>query len=948
MPLAIDLLGPLRVSLDGRDLDLTAGRLRVLLTLLALSPARPVTLETLATALWADEQPENPRRSIQTYVTRLRNALGGDRIDTEPSGYRLRITPSAVDALRFGQLVDAADSADHAERRRALLTEALGLWRGAPFEDLGSSWLSAVEAPALVERYLAAVVRKADLDLAEGRHEGLVADLRKLTRLHPLHETLWARLLVALARSGRPADALAAYEAVRSHLAEELGTDPGAELKTIYADLLSGAIPGNPPPPKPFHTPHQLPAAAAFFTGRRPEAADLAGIDSDVGPAVTVVNGMAGVGKTALALHVAHQVSSRFPDGQLFVDLHGHSAGQEAVEPARALDGMLRALGVEHGEIPPDLAEKSALFRTCVAGRRILLVLDDAAGEDQVVPLLPGTPESRVIVTSRRRLGSLSSAHRIDVPVLPAGDGLALLRRAVGRRRLAASPSRDLIRLVRMCGGLPLVLLDAAARLRTHPAWTPADLSARLDLEERRVAALEVEPTSGIATALDGSYRNLVERSRTAYRLLGLHPGADFDAAAAAALTGMSSTATTRVIEDLLDAHLMDEPHSGRYRFRELVRRHAAALGHASQADRAASIDRLLDHYGLTAAAATSVVSRRQGRDSQFPNNEVARRWLDAELSNLLATGHYAADNCRPDHLLLLSDLLARHLETRNRYADAQLLHSRALAVARELRDQPAQLTAMLGLGALFRRQDRATDAVDILTRALRLAREIGDRAGELAALTRLGHVERKLSRLESATGHYHAALALAELTQRPLDKLDALTGLGRTLLLRRRFRTALSTFARADRLGQSIGASSPGLNAVSGLGDAFRLLGDHRSAETHYRRAATSAESLGDRNWQMESAHGLGLLYRATGQPGRSVEYHQSALRIAGELSHHADQARAHDALAKASLGIGRSAPARRHWQRALDLLAGIDASTTEEGEVTAEAIRIHLTERL
>ena len=953
--LAIDLLGPLRVSVGGRPLPLTADRLRVLLALLAMSPGRPVTMDGLATALWGEQQPENPRRSLQTYVTRLRTVLGDSWIGTGPHGYRLDVPPTAIDAMRFGRLLDAADNVDDPVRKRALLTEALELWRGEPFEDLDSPWLTAVEAPRLVERYVAAIEERADVDLADGRHEGLVAELRKLTQLHPLRESLWARLLVALARSGRPADALAAYETIRRHLAEELGTDPGAELKHIYADLLSGALARRAVPIKSPAVPRQLPAPPAHFTGRCAETTALEGAPGATGPLVTVVSGMAGVGKTALAVHIAHRMSAQFPDGQLFVDLRGHSYGREPIEPAEALDGMLRALGVASIDIPVPVDEKAALYRTCMAGRRVLVVLDDAASEKQVLPLLPGAPGSRVIITSRRRLGGLSSAQSIDLPALPVGDALALLRRAAGEQRLASAPRQDLVHLVRMCGRLPLAILNAASRLRAHHAWRSADLSARLALDEQRLAELEVRPT-GVATALDVSYRHLSECSRRAYRLLGLHPGPDFDTGAAAALAGLPDAATRHLLDDLIDAHLLNEPRSGRYQFEDLVRLHAAALGRDEQADRAPSIDRLLSYYGLTATAAVGAVyPPDQALDPMpplpqggFPTAAAASRWLDAEMPNLLATALRAAEDRHPGHLLLLSGMLARHLMIRNRYSDAEKLHGRALTAALDLRDQPAQLIARLALGAVYHRQDRDQEAVDTLTDALRLARVIGDRDAVIDSLVSLGHSERKLRRLESATGHYRAALALAQKVGRQAAQVDALSGLGRAHLLQRRWRQALESFGQAAELSQSIDERARGLNAVSGLGDAYRLLGLHQPAEARYRRAFQIAEDVGDRNWQMESSHGLGLLYRATGQTGRSLEHHHAALRIATDLGHHADRARAHDGLAKASLCVARTADARRHWRHALDILLGISALTTEEGEVTVKAIRGNLAEKV
>jgi DNA-binding SARP family transcriptional activator len=591
--LAVGLLGPLAVSLDGRPVRLPAGRLQTLLAVLAMRAGETVSVARLAAAMWDGDLPADARRTVQTYVARLRSLLGAELVAPRPGGYVLRAEPDQVDALRILRLLDAAAAAPEPSVERARLAEAIALWRGAPFDGIRSTWLEDSEAPRLVEGYLAAVERRVDLDLADGRHGELVAPLRELVGQNPLRESLWMRLLVVLHRGGRQAEALERYETVRVRLAEELGTDPGPDLERIHADLLAGRVPevseGVRAAAARRQVPRQLPVTSNRFTGRESALATLAELFGEAdgparrGVAICVVSGMAGVGKTALAVHSAHRLAERFPDGQLYVDLHGATAGLRPLAPLEVLGRFLRALGVDPGAVPTDLEEASGLFRSRVAGRRLLLVLDDAADAAQVAPLLPASPGCGVLVTSRRVLPALDGAAHLHLDVLSPGEALELLGRLAGQGRVAAEPEAA-AELARCCGYLPLALRTAGARLAARPNWPVRALADRLADARRRLDELELAEV-GVRARFAVSFEQLragndpVDRSAAeAFGLLGVLDGPEVGVPLVARLLDVADDTAEQVLERLVDAQLLETPAPGRYRLHDLPRLYAREL----------------------------------------------------------------------------------------------------------------------------------------------------------------------------------------------------------------------------------------------------------------------------------------------------------------------------------------------------------------------------------
>ncbi|MBM7785036.1 AfsR/SARP family transcriptional regulator [Tenggerimyces flavus] len=995
--LTVGVLGQLEVSVDGRPVRLTTGRLRALLAVLAMSAGQTVSMQRLTAAVWGDDPPHNPKRSLQTYATRLRAELGAQLISGHSGGLVLDAAADQVDALRFEQLLDDASPRATPAEERQRLDEALGLWRGEPFEGVESRWLDETLAPRLSELRLSALERRIDLDLAAGRHGELVGELNEWTVRCPLRESLWARLLVVLDRCGRRADALERYHHIRLRIADELGVDPSQELQQVYADLLADQPAVAEPVPASLGVPQQLPAPPPVFVGRTAELTQLDADDDSPTVVITAIDGMAGVGKTTLAVHLAHQLAERYPDGQLFLDLHGFTEGIEPVDPSDALDRLLRSLGVPGEQIPPQLDARAALFRSHLADQRVLLLLDNAATEAQVAPLIPGSAHCLVLITSRRRLAALDQTRTVSLDVLPPADALGLFTTTAGPERLAGEPPELLRELVELCGRLPLALRIAAARLRMHRTWTARHLLDLLADRQRRLDELDLGRRSVIG-ALDLSYHQLTPRHQHAYRLIGLHPGPDLDLHAATALLDEGDTQSTRrLLEELLSAHLMQEPTPDRYRFHDLTRQHAAAIAGADEpaATRRSALEGLFASYLHTAAVAMDVgypfeYERRPHPAPgdhpvpSFQTAEQATTWLDLELPNLLAVARYTAENGWLDHPPRLAALLERHLMSRGRTTDAERLDQLALDTARAAGDAVAEVDAVVRLAHLHRLAGQYPQAEPLYQRALTSARESAYRRGEADALHGLGQMQRLQGQFAEASDSFGRALDLAELAEYPTGALEAQLGLGhlyngrgqhelaakhltRSLALARdtghRFgeldalfglgwthlaqddARAADDFAGALKIARADGYRIAELASLTGLGGVHLKHGRFEEAAGCYEDVLSSARQLGKPNWTFEALQGLGRARLSQDRPDDALACHQEALDIANQIGQQVDAARAHDGIAHAHRARQEHDQARRHWQLALRTFAelGIE-STSEDWMASVTAIRGHL----
>lgn len=596
------VLGPLEVWRGGPSIVLGAPKQRVLLAALILRANRVVAADTLVELLWDDHPPATARNTLHTLVRRLRRALAAadaaetsdpadEMLVTRSSGYRLRIVdPDDSDLAKFERLT--------AEGRRmlsrapecaaSLLRQGLSLWRGSPLADIESEWLQRVEIPRLVEQRLTAIEDRVMADLMCGRHAELIAELRALTAAHPLRPRLLGQLMLALHRSGRQAEALTTYRSARDAMTEELGLEPTVELQQLQQAILEAdaslemgeqaatgdalpLVPGVVQAPGP---PHQLPQDAAVFVGRDNELAWLMRRmmprQSARQPAIAVVSGEAGGGKSTLAIHAAHYLADHFSDGQLFADLHGVRRGEDAMSPLHVLPQFLRALGVAHADVPASVDEAGARFRSLTASKRILVVLDDAGSAEQVGHLLPAGPGCAALITSRQALSGRENAPHMHLSVLSVDDAIELLRRLAGRQRIDDEPEAARA-LAELCASLPIALRIAAERLALRPAWTVRALVERLAKPRRRLDELVLGSVS-VRSCLQASYIALPADDARLFRMLGLLNGTEVSVGQVATLLQQDSDHVEIGLERLVDLALLRSAAPGTYSFNELSR----------------------------------------------------------------------------------------------------------------------------------------------------------------------------------------------------------------------------------------------------------------------------------------------------------------------------------------------------------------------------------------
>ncbi|KAA2265668.1 tetratricopeptide repeat protein [Solihabitans fulvus] len=901
------ILGPIEVWGPAGQARLPGARQAALLAALLLQANRVVSVDELIEAAWGDRPPSAGAAALQTAVFRLRGTLAGVQADADgrlsfTSGYRLRVEPGELDLDVFrDRLRDARASvaAGRLAEAAADFLAAAELWRGTPLTGLSGGYFEPRVA-GLTEDHLAAVEDRMDLELNTGGHARVVADLRGLTSAHPIRERLRVQLMLALYRSGRQAEALRAFQDARAALLAEVGVGPGPELIELHQAILRGdpVLTGAPARPESPTRRDDLPRDLPDFAGRDAELRRLLGVDPDrAAVVIEAIDGMAGVGKTALAVHAAHLLADRFPDARLFVDLHGHSAERAATDPMAALDLLLRALGVPEQRIPQELDARSALWRAELAGRKVLVVLDNAASAAQVRPLLPGASGCLALVTSRRRLADLESAATLSLDVLPHEHAVALFAGILGDEdsRAAAEPAA-VDEVVTVCGCLPLAIRIAAARLRTRPTWTVRDLADRLTRGHRGLAELATGDRS-VTAAFALSYGHLADDERRLFRLLALHPGPDFDAHAAAAVADVGVGEADRLLEELVDVHLLQQRTPGRYRFHDLLGQHAAKVlaQDEPEEDRARAVEALFGHYLGTAFDGDRLLAPHRppielagvvGPRRFLADEDAAVRWFDAEYQCLLATQRLAVAVGRHELVWQLAWTLTGFQVRRGRIHDHVVAWDAGLAAAQRL----------------------------------------GDRAGQTLAHRSLGRARAQLGLLEEARGHLERALALAEADGDLAQQAHVHNALAVVWERLGDGTVALAHATNALRLFQELDNPMWTADGLNSVGWYAGRLGDHARARDCCEQALALHRQHRHREGEAATLDSLGYIEHAAGRHAAAIGHYDAAIALFHELGNAHYEANALDGLAESHLASGDTEGARDAWLRAIGLYESQD----------------------
>ncbi|WP_052230352.1 BTAD domain-containing putative transcriptional regulator [Streptomyces sp. CT34] len=905
------LLGTMEVRDAHRVLDAGPRLRRLTLALLLLEANRPVGLDRIVSLLWDAGPPPTARNSVHGHISRLRRLLGGlegVHLRTHGDAYELCVDPAEVDAHRFTALTRQAADASAAQDARTVtaLREALGLWRGEMLAGIATDEVRAQYGAPWAEARLTAYEQCIDAELRLGRHNRLVPELTALVSDHPTRERFTAQLMIALHRSGRQAEAITVYRQTRQILAREFGLEPGDALRNLATAVLR-ADPGLARPAvrddraellptavRPLVTPRQLPATAPHFTGREGALARLDSLLGGPETGVAAVSGPAGVGKTALALHWAHRVADEFPDGQLYADLRGCRA-REALSPSTALARFLRALGAAPEWVPASLDEQAALYRSLVAGQRVLIILDNAHDTDQIRPLLPGSPGCAVVVTSRPHLAELVSLHgALPVKLRRFGEqtSLAMLARVAGAERITAEPDQAAA-LARRCAHLPSALRLAGGQLAACPDLTVGQLAARLDGARPSSGGESDRSAHPLRTAVDNSCAMLQPAARNALLRLRLLPAQDTTAQGAAALWDVTESEALPVLEQLRSWHLVECTSPGRFGVPRPLRAHLHRQA-ARQPDPAgdhAARGRLLEWYAGHADAAAdllypgflrmpSAAGCGAGARVRFDSPDAARAWLEAEADALLAAIVDTARRTPRCCAWRLTDALRGFFWLHGRHTDWHLAARTGLYAAQREGDARAEAVMRHGLGHALRQLGRHAEALEQLKEALRIHRRLSWVAGEAVTLGNLG-------------------MLLAE--QGRVDE-------------------AVACHQRARTLHRRTGAQASESIALNNLGDARRLQGDTRAARHHHQAALRLAHESRCHQSLIQATIGLAAAHLRDGRIADALDGLHDAVTAAHTAGFLPLEARALTVLACAHHAQGTQPQARLYGRQALD----------------------------
>ncbi|WP_304944747.1 AfsR/SARP family transcriptional regulator [Streptacidiphilus sp. ASG 303] len=993
--LHFEVLGPLQAWRSSREVELGPPQQRALLAVLLRRAGRPTGLREAVEGVWGEDPPPNAVAAVRTYVSRLRRSLEPDRrsrtaADTLVSvadGYALRLPPGAVDADRFEQDVSRAGralAAGDAEGCHAAAAAALALWRAAPLPGLPGPSADAWRRRLEELRCTALELRLgAGIDL--GRAQEAVAELADLVVEHPLRERFRALLMLALYRGGRQAEALAAYADARRLLVAELGVEPGPELGELHARILaSDASLLRPAPPVAVSrgpgerpaaaVPAQLPADPADFTGREAMTRELeavlrggdggqggrGGRGGDGGVRLCAVSGIGGVGKTTLAVHAGHRVRAEFPDGQLHVDLRG--AGDGPADPEAVLGDFLTALGQDPDGVPEGLEQRARLYRSLLADRRVLVVLDNALDTAQVLPLLPGGPGCAVVVTSRARLTDLTGARHVDLDVLDPQEAVRLFAAIAGTERVEAEREAALD-VVSACSFLPLAVRIVASRLAARRSWTVSVLAERLADEQRRLDELQTGRL-GVEATFELGYRQLSPALARAFRLLALPDSPDLSLASAAAVLGLQVQDAEDLAEALVDAGMLESPAPGRYRHHDLLR--LFARRRSGRADTAGERDlasgRLLDFLFASVSAASRLLEPGdvltdhlrppQAQAAPLRDTEAARTWLRSEQATLFAVVSQRAGEDREGALRTLVDLLMAWV-----WLIDGVVHQRQIervlrpvvATAHRAGDRVAESRARCVRAFLLYSCDRYEAAEEELRTALELARACGDGVAHFSAANLLGVVTGGTGRSVEALPYLHEALEQCELLGNTSVSALIMGNTARSLMDLGRAAEARAMAEAALAAAESSGNDSTVAETRYAASVVMRQSGEPEPAAVHLHHALRLFREQGRRSWEGLVLARLAECLLALDRDADAALTAEQALAVAVEIDDAYCEGLAHAARGRALVRLGHAERGRAALEGAAAVFGRLGVPEAEEvgdllrqaGDRTAAAVQ-------
>jgi len=1010
--LRIKVLGPLELSVAGRQVTPRGSRERKLLALLAVNANAIVPTERIVDALW-DSPPNSARQQIHNVVGALRRTLvvaTGVELVTDSSGYQLNVPTEAVDALQFGSAVEEVDGAEQQGRFEDavhLLDQALGLWRGDALSGL-DGWVLSNAATHLDAQRLNVVERWAELQLRLGRAAPAVPALEGVLSEHPLREPLRALLMRALYQCGRQAEAMTVFEDGRRLLAEELGLDPGPQLQQAHRQILHGEAaasaeqpdsrtePEDPSPRRPAREAGSrsfLPRDIAEFTGREDELRQLRDRSLEPNaPAISVIDGMGGVGKTSLAVHLAHLLADDYPDGQYFVDLAGFSEQAEPMSPLQALNLLLRSDGMAPELIETDLEARSAQWRSSLAGRRVLILLDNASDPTQLRSLLPASAGSRVLISSRRRMAALEGAAALSLDVMTEADAVTLFRRIAGPERVDEEP--EAVRAaVELCGNLPLAIQIAAARLRERSSWRVSFLADQLRDNEARARILAAGDRD-VMNVIAWSYHHLTERHQRLLGLLSLHAGPDFDALSTAALADLPLHQVEADLDKMFELNLLKQHAADRYHLHDIVRYCAGRLldtttGRAEVAD---AVGRLADYYlwsagewcGLltkTAMRFVPEVGRKPESAWAAADAKDATRLLEADFRNMVMTLRLAADFDLHAQVWQLVRTLQPYFAALNHPGELEPLFELGRLAAQADGSPVGEAACLAGLGAVQLAHGSLAEAERLGRLALELSRRADDRVGELAHLNHLGRVHwtarevdlagacyadalevarelqdrqmqahfinnlavvsSELGRFEESLGYYLKARSLGEESVVPNAQTMVLINIGLVSVVLGDWEGAAASYQQALELSRAEGVRQNEAVALVGLCIVRRGMGEYAQAIACGRTALEIARRVGIYEVEAQALSALGDVYTSSGELPTAEQVFEQTLKTAWTRDFPRHAARAHEGLAHVASLRGDLAVALEHWESALSTRPGgvVDSAGAERHRAAPKA---------